>query len=204
MSCRAASTRTRISKCRSWAPIRPTILNPARALGYIDPGLAASYPSVSYYLVYRQDEIWRDGQLMRFVDTYANVPAARTEGEPYTYTFPNYVGVNTGPFLMRNQWARAVASKVVYGYYYGTNPSADITITQIFQPTQTIYNGSSTFTSIPVNFVQDNYLTGFGTTPSLSAYISSYLGTSIVAEATQYRRLYGDIWEYWTRSVVAQ
>ena len=30
-SCRAASTRTRISKCRSWAPIRPTISRAARA-----------------------------------------------------------------------------------------------------------------------------------------------------------------------------
>ncbi len=30
-SCRVASTRTRISKCRSWAPIRPMISNPARA-----------------------------------------------------------------------------------------------------------------------------------------------------------------------------
>ncbi len=30
-SCRAASIRTPISKCRSWAPIRPTISNPARA-----------------------------------------------------------------------------------------------------------------------------------------------------------------------------
>ena len=159
---------------------------------YFEPlALDATHPEFpSAYLVNETDPQTGGDGLVRFSRTYATVPANRTEFERASGNFPAYKTNTAATLNIRDSFTQSVVGKVVFSYLYTTDPGADLTITDQFQP---LDSGSE-----KVNFV------GSDTTPNLltyEGYVSA--GTYIQASETEVSRWMGNIWQMMNLSVKA-
>ena len=133
------------------------------------------------YLVEETDPTLNDG-LFYFTRTFATVPATRVEYGNAVFNFPAYK-TNTNSLLnLRDNFSQAVTTKITYSFIHTADPGSDVTITDIFQPTDSASN--------KVNFVASD------STPTLSAY-QGYVtaGTYIQAKETELSRWMGNIWQ---------
>ena len=134
------------------------------------------------YLVAETDPTTREDGLFRWSRTYATVPAARTEFEKGSFSFPAYKTDSDTATNLRDSFTQGVVAKVVYTYLLTTDPGTDLTITAMFQPLDDASN--------VVNFVASD------STPTRTVY-AGYVtaGTYIQASETQVSRWMGNVWQ---------
>lgn len=125
----------------------------------------------------------------------------------FAFTFPGFSGVmpdgsgtvgTGGSAVARLPYSITVPRKTEVKFYFTTNPNTDITILQKFQPT---LGGANT----KIDFVGDANAANPATSPSRTAYDALIAGgTYIVAEATSWERVRGNLFRSQTVYVKAQ
>tara|TARA_R110002020_G_scaffold398352_2_gene608404 strand:+ start:1270 stop:1989 length:720 start_codon:yes stop_codon:yes gene_type:complete len=194
-----------------------------RAEFFVPSALDLTCPdNSSAFLIEESAPRQKGNGLCRFTRTFATVPADRTEYATGSFAFPSYKTDSASTTFLRPTFTQTVVAKVDFVYVKTTDPGADLTITNRFQPLDSAAN--------KVNFVASD------TTPTLTEYQnyvsgtpggailkedggkilledgvdalleeSGGVGTStyVQSKETRVRRWKGNIWETSTRFVYA-
>ena len=128
--------------------------------------------------------------LCRFTRTFATVPTGRTEFSSSSFAFPAYKDLSADAATIRSGFTRTIVAKVVFTYLRTTDPGADLTFTQQWEPLDASSN--------VCNFVATD---STPTKATYEGYVSA--GTYLQSKETRIRRWKGNIWEMSNRQVKA-
>lgn len=163
------------------------------AAAYPAPVIGASYTAGApgAQLVTPGPVDWVDATLVRYTNTYATVPAARTESENYQMHYPAFY--SSGGGLIRYALNRTLSSQLFYRYIDST-AGGTFTVNLPFAP---YLSGNA---NALVDYVQDSV-----TVPDLTTYVSWIAGSTVIyCESTDYTRWAGNIFQIKDRVIHAQ
>lgn len=162
-----------------------------RAEFFVPSALDLTCPdNSSAFLVEESAPRQKNDGLCRFTRTFATVPAGRTEFSSSSFSFPAYRTLSADASNLREGFTRTIVAKVVYSYLLTTDPGADLTFAQQWEPLDASSN--------VCNFVATD------STPTKATY-EGYVtaGTYLQSKETKIKRWKGNIWQMENRKVKA-